>query len=105
MAAKSFSISFDQATDTPLKIVPKNTWVKINNFKNPCRLLEISPQSLTLDVRNEPETLTLHAGQNIKIQLLNIAEEKEEPFAKFLYLSTMNKSLWTKLFLKSKKMK
>lgn len=80
MAAKSFSISFDQATDTPLKIVPKNTWVRINNFKNPCRLLEISPQSLTLDVRNEPETLTLHAGQNIKIQILNISEEKEKPF-------------------------
>ncbi len=80
MAAKSFSISFDQAADTPLKIVPKNTWVKINNFKNPCRLLEISPQSLTLDVTSEPETLSLHAGQNIKIQILNIAEEKEKPF-------------------------
>ena len=92
MAAKSFSISFDQATDTPLKIVPKNTWVKINNFKNPCRLLEISPQSLTLDVRNEPETLTLHAGQNIKIQLLNIAEEKEKPFELHVTIFYINDS-------------
>lgn len=74
--AKSYSISFEQAADTPLKILPKNTWVKINNFKNPCRLLEISAQSLTIDVKSEPETLTLHAGQRIKVQLLNISEEK-----------------------------
>lgn len=75
--AKSYSISFEQAAvDTPLKILPKNTWVKINNFKNPCRLLEISAQSLTIDVKSEPETLALHAGQRIKVQLLNISEEK-----------------------------
>lgn len=77
MATKSFSISFEQAADnTPLKILPKNTWVKINTFKNPCRLLEISAQSLTIDVKSEPETRTLHAGQRIKVQILNISEEK-----------------------------
>lgn len=77
MAKKSYTISFDQAADDePLKILPKNTWVKINNFKNPCRLLEICAQSLTIDVKSEPETLTLHAGQSIKIQILNISEEK-----------------------------
>lgn len=77
MAKKSYTISFDQAADDkPLKILPKNTWVKINNFKNPCRLLEICAQSLTIDVKSEPETLTLHAGQNIKVEILNISEEK-----------------------------
>ncbi len=75
MAKQSYSISFEQATDTPLKILPKNTWVKINNFKNPCRLLEISAQSLTIDVKSEPETLTLHAGQSIKVQILNFSNE------------------------------
>lgn len=75
MAKQSYSISFEQATDTPLKILPKNTWVKINNFKNPCRLLEISAQSLTIDVKSEPETLTLHAGQSIKVQILNISND------------------------------
>lgn len=75
--AKSYSISFDQTeNDAPLKILPKNTWVKINNFKNPCRLLEISAQSLTIDVKSEPETLALHAGQRIKVQIINISEEK-----------------------------
>lgn len=76
MAKHSYSISFDQAADTPLKISPKNTWVKINNFKNPCRLLEISAQSMTIDVKSEPETLTLHAGQRIKVQILNISNDK-----------------------------
>lgn len=77
MATEGFSISFEQPqNNAPLKIIPKNTWVKINDFKNPCRLMEISAQSLTIDVKNEPKTLSLHAGQSITVQILNISEEK-----------------------------
>lgn len=90
MAKQNYSISFDQAADTPLKILPKNTWVKINSFKNPCRLLEISVQSLTIDVKSEPETLTLHAGQSIKVQILNISEEK--PFELHVTIFYINDS-------------
>ena len=59
----------------PLKISPKNTWVKINTFDTPCRLLEISTQSLNIEIKNLPEASTMQAGNNIKIQVLNASGE------------------------------
>lgn len=75
MAKKGFSIKYEQTTDMPLKISPKNTWVKINTFDTPCRLLEISTQSLNIEIKNLPEAITLQAGNNIKIQVLNASGE------------------------------
>lgn len=75
MAKKGFSIKYEQTTDMPLKISPKNTWVKINTFDTPCRLLEISTQSLNIEIKNLPEASTMQAGNNIKIQVLNASGE------------------------------
>lgn len=74
MGKDPFSLKYEQS-ETPLKILPKNAWVKICGFKNPCRVIEISMQSITLDITNHPEVKKLQAGQNISLHFLDISGE------------------------------
>lgn len=74
MGKDPFSIKYEQS-ETPLKILPKNAWVKICGFKNPCRVIEISMQNITLDITNHPEMQKLQAGQNISLHFLDISGE------------------------------
>ncbi len=74
MENNRFSIKY-QESETPLKVLPKNAWVKIYGFKNPCRVLEVSMQSITLDIANNPEAKNLQTGQNILLHFLDISGE------------------------------
>ncbi len=76
MDENGYTIKFEQS-NTPLKIMPKNTWMKINGFSSPCRVLEVSMQSITLDISNQPEAKTLQAGKNIVLHFLGVSGENE----------------------------
>lgn len=76
MDETGYTIKFEQS-NTPLKILPKNTWMKISGFSAPCRVLEVTMQSITLDIANQPEAQMLQAGKNISLHFLGVSGENE----------------------------
>lgn len=74
METDGLSIKFEQS-NAPLRIFPRNTWVKVNEFSSPYRILEISTEYLILDLQNHSEAKMFQAGKKLNLHLLSFSGE------------------------------
>lgn len=90
MLKGDFSINFEQSK-TPLKITPNNAWVRIDGFKNPFQVTELSFQTIKLNLNNQPEAKQLQVGQLIRLYFLdNLGELSFETDLRIFSISQDN---------------
>ena len=74
MLKGDLSINFEQSK-APLKVTPKNTWVRIDGFKNPFQLIELTFQTIKININNHPEANLLKSGKQIRLYFLDTLGE------------------------------
>lgn len=74
MLKGDLSINFEHSK-APLKVTPSNTWVRIDGFKNPFQLIELTFQTIKIKITNHPEATMLQSGKQIRLYFLDTLGE------------------------------